>query len=293
MTSLPVNQLYRSTLYVPASNVRAIEKSLNLENDVIVFDLEDSVVIDAKQAARENLHRVFSNNNLVNKVTAIRTNTIDSADYLKDLDIIGKCKPAAVVLPKVSSAHDVDLFERDAIANGFSENIKSWFMIETALGITNLADIIAAGRKNRFKLQCLVVGHNDLAKETGVSLAHDRRYLIPWLMQIVLQAKSSNIEILDSVWNNFKDTDGFKAECNQARQMGFSGKTLIHPSQISAANIAFSPTEDDIREAREIISAYLLPENLHAGVINLEGKMVERLHLQQAQDLLAKYGIEV
>lgn len=293
MTSIPAHQLMRSTLYVPAINGRAIEKSQSLDTDIIIFDLEDSVATDAKQSARDNLLSLFSGGKIENSTTVIRTNSIGSSDYLKDLETISKCRPAAVLLPKVSAVSDLQLFERDAIANGLSQDIKSWFMIETAAGITNLADIVEAGLQCQFELQCLVVGHNDLAKETGVSLAHHRRYLIPWLMQIVLQAKSNNIEILDSVWNSFKDTDGFTAECNQAKQMGFSGKTLIHPSQIAAANIAFGPGEDEIEEAKEIILAYLRPENSNAGVINLDGRMIERLHLQQAEQLLAKYDIEL
>ncbi len=292
MNSLSADKLMRSSLYVPASNSRAIEKSLLLDSDVIIYDLEDSVAINAKQSARENLIGVFSAKEISDNQTVIRTNSIGSADYLKDLETVRKCGPTAVLLPKVSSVADLELFERDSIASGLSEHIKSWFMIETAAGIVNLADIIEAGQQCRYELKSLVVGHNDLAKETGVSLAEDRRYLVPWLMQIVLHAKSRNIEVIDSVWNNFKDIDGFSAECRQAKQMGFSGKTLIHPSQISTANVAFSPDEEEINHAKVIILAYQRPENADAGVISLNGQMIERLHLQQAEALLAKYGIE-
>jgi citrate lyase subunit beta/citryl-CoA lyase len=280
----------RSVLYMPASNARAIEKSRTIPADAVIFDLEDAVAPDAKPLAREQLCEAFEQPEFGGSTTVVRTNRINSADYLKDLDTVAACKPDAVLLPKVSTVDDVETFEADAINRGFKNECQTWYMIETAAGLINLREIITAGLDSRFRVGCLIVGHNDIALDTGVSLEGGRDYLLPWLMQLVLHGRHFGVPVLDSVYNNFKDTEGFAAEAAQAKAMGFSGKTLIHPAQVDIANDVFSPSPDEMAEAKAIINAFAQPENANAGVISLDGKMVERLHLQQAEELVSRYS---
>ena len=278
----------RSALYVPGINARAIEKSRSLNSDAIVYDLEDSVAPGQKAQARQQLIDAFSTPRIDDKLLLIRCNPIDSAEYLLDLETVRECNPDALLLPKVSSVDEVKTFEKDAIVAALPTGINTWFMIETAAGVASLNEIVEAGFDTRWPVSGLVVGHNDLALETGVSLSNDRQYLIPWLMQVVLCAKKNKLLVLDSVWNDFKNTDGFEHEAEQGRLMGFDGKSLIHPGQIEASNRLFAPSAAEIAEAHEIVAAFADPANANSGVINLNGKMVERLHLQQAHRTLAR-----
>ena len=289
---MKTSPLFRSALYLPASNARAIEKSRTIDADIIIFDLEDSVAPDAKEVARQQLTDAFSNSGFGDSRTVIRCNAIGSEDYLNDIRTVAQCNPQAILLPKVSSAADVLQFQSDSAEAGLNESMRSWFMIESSGGIVELPQIIKAGLNGRVLLQGLVVGHNDLARETGVSVAQNRVFLMPWLMQIILLAKHHHIEVLDSVWNDFKDLDGFRLETQQAKAMGFSGKTLIHPSQVEIANSTFYPDRQEILRAQKIVAAFELPANRDAGVINLDGEMIERLHLQQATEMLFRYGID-
>ena len=280
----------RSVLYVPASNQRAIEKSSTINADWIVFDLEDSVAVEAKALAREALIEVFRHGKIVNKRSVIRCNAVDTEEISADVKAIADCLPNAVLIPKVESTDTVRQFCKIAEDADLNQRISSWFMIETANGIAQLADIIHSAKSMNWLLTTLVVGHNDIASETGVSLDLDRKYMIPWLMQIVLHARANDLRVLDSVWNNFKDLVGFEKEANQARQMGFDGKTLIHPAQVDIASRIFSPTEDEIIRAKRIVDAFNKTENLQMNVVNIDGEMFERLHLQQAERLLINAG---
>lgn len=276
-----------SVLYLPASNVRALEKARTIPADAIVFDLEDSVAPQAKAQAREQLISALKQGDYGGSVTVVRTNQIDSPDYLKDLDTIVKCRPQVVLLPKVSTATHVATFEQDALARGLKEGTGVWYMIETAGGLVNLENIIQTGVNSRYEPECLVVGHNDLAVETGVTVTPGREYLIPWLMQLVLHAKHNRLTVLDSVYNNHKDLAGFEAQTLQAKAMGFSGKSLIHPAQVDICNRVFSPTAAEIEHARAVVAAFASAENSGAGVISLNGEMIERMHLEQAKQVLS------
>ena len=280
----------RSVLYVPASNQRAIEKSSTINADWIVFDLEDSVAVEAKALAREALIEAFRHGKIVNKRSVIRCNAVDTEEISADVKAIADCLPNAVLIPKVESTDTVRQFCKIAEDADLNQRISIWFMIETANGIAQLADIIHSAKSMNWLLTTLVVGHNDIASETGVSLDLDRKYMIPWLMQIVLHARANDLRVLDSVWNNFKDLVGFEKEANQARQMGFDGKTLIHPAQVDIASRIFSPTEDEIIRAKRIVDAFNKTENLQMNVVNIDGEMFERLHLQQAERLLINAG---
>ncbi len=277
----------RSALYLPASNVRAIDKARSLPADVIIFDLEDAVAPPAKAQARQSLIDAFAQGGFGHRETVIRTNEIGSPDYGLDLAAIARCRPAAVLLPKVSQVSEVARFADDAARAGLPEGIASWFMIETVAGLMNLPAVVAAGCASRPCLSCLVVGTNDIAKETGVSAGNGRAYLVPWLMSIVLAARHHRLAVLDGVWNDFKDMKGFEAETRQGHAMGFDGKTLIHPTQVALAGEVFSPSRQALADARQIVAAFDDPATANAGVINLDGRMVERLHLAQAQRLLA------
>jgi len=285
MTSSPM----RSVLYCPANNQRAIQKVPSIAADWIVFDLEDSVAPDVKGLAREALKSAFDSGQFSTRKTAIRCNSVDTEYVVNDMRAVAQIQPDAVLLPKVSSAQDVETFVSLARNVALNKSVRSWFMLETARGVNNVNSIVEAGLACDWPVQALVVGHNDLSSETNVTLEHERHYMVPWLMQVVLAAKAHDLQVLDSVWNNFKDVSGFEAEALQGRRMGFDGKTLIHPLQVEVANIVFSPTEEELASAQLIVETFERPENQLANVVNLQGEMVERLHYQRARKLLEKY----
>ncbi|WP_130271315.1 HpcH/HpaI aldolase/citrate lyase family protein [Phyllobacterium myrsinacearum] len=284
----------RSVLYVPASNAKALAKIAGLAADAVIFDLEDAVAPEAKEDAREALRDYFLANpaNPANPASKteriIRINALASEWGAEDLLAARACKPDAILLPKVEIPQDVTgvteiLEETDA-----SENIRLWAMIETPRGILNADEIAELGLRSTGRLDCFVVGTNDIAKETGTGMDGNRVYLVPWLMQIVLCAKAGKLDVIDGVYNDFADAAGFAVECGQGARMGFDGKTLIHPAQIDAANRAFSPDEAALAAARSIIEAFSLPENADKGAIALNGRMIERLHLANAEKMMAK-----
>ncbi|MCT6838106.1 MAG: CoA ester lyase [Bifidobacteriales bacterium] len=278
----------RSVLYVPASNAKALAKIASLDADAVIFDLEDAVAPQAKDDAREALRDYFRANPASKAERIIRINALASEWGAEDLLAARACKPDAILLPKVETPQDVTgvteiLEETDA-----SENIRLWAMIETPRGILNADEIAELGLRSTGRLDCFVVGTNDIAKETGVSTEGNRAYLVPWLMQIVLCAKAGKLDVIDGVYNDFADAAGFTLECDQGAKMGFDGKTLIHPAQIGAANHAFSPDEAALAAARSIVEAFSLPENADKGAIALNGRMIERLHLANAEKMMAK-----
>ena len=281
----------RSALYVPASKSRAIDKSADIDADWLIFDLEDSVAITEKPSARDALQNAFRDKDFGRSQRAIRCNAINSAEFTDDIKTVAQCCPDAIILPKVFSVSELKTFAELASTAELKTSVRCWLMIETAAGIAQLEGIVDCGCELQWKLQTLVVGHNDIASETGVSLDHERRYLMPWLMQIVLQAKRSGVNVLDSVWNKFRDSEGFEKEATQASFMGVDGKTLIHPSQVEIANRVFAPSDQEVTHAQSIVDAFAKPENKDMNVISHNGEMVERLHLSQAKKLLAKAGI--
>lgn len=281
-------RLRRSVLSVPAINQRALEKTHAVDCDAVIFDLEDSVAPEKKGEARENLKAFFAGRPLEGKERIIRINGLSSSFGLVDMELVKALAPDAVLLPKVDEPQHVAavgdlLAEADA-----PESLRIWAMIETPRGILNVAAIAEAGRTPGSRLDCLVVGLNDLRKETGVPPQPGRTYLVPWLMQVILSASAYGLEAIDSVFNDFRDGQGFDAECGQGRAMGFTGKMLIHPAQIETANRHFSPDRQAVEEARAIIAAFADPQAAGANVINADGRMIERLHLVQAESLVHK-----
>ena len=277
----------RSAMYVPAINRRAIVKSRSLDTDVVIFDLEDAVAPAMKEAGRTSLAEAFAVDGFGHRQTVIRINAIGSDDFERDLATVALCRPAAVLVPKVSDAGGLQHFATRARAHRLDGGTALWIMVETAAALAELDAIVGMGMNLAPRLQCLVVGTNDIAKETGVDPGEERRYLMPWLMNVVLVARRRQIDVLDGVWNDFGDQAGFDAEARQSVKMGFNGKTLIHPTQVEPANRAFTPSREAVADARRIVEAFARPEHAGAGVIHLEGRMVERLHLEQALRLLA------
>lgn len=278
----------RSVLYVPASNDKALAKIATLACDAVIIDLEDAVAPADKVAAREKLAAIFASRPKRRCEMIVRVNALSSEWGNDDLLAAAKFEPDGILLSKVATPRDI-LEVGDVLDDNFApDSVKLWAMIETPKAMLNIGAIAELGRDPASRLNCFVAGTNDLVKETGILATPDRRYLVPWLMQMVLAARAGGIDMLDGVSNDFRDLDAFARECTEAAAMGFDGKTLIHPAQIEAANRAFAPAPDALAEARAVKDAFALPENAGKGVIALNGRMVERLHLAQAEKLLAK-----
>jgi citrate lyase subunit beta/citryl-CoA lyase len=281
-------RLRRSVLCVPADNPRALAKVATLACDAVIYDLEDAVLPDNKSLARETLKAHLAQGRRPDIETVIRINSLASGHSEADLAAVLEIAPDAVLLPKVDTPQDVRavadfLTERDA-----PDDIRLWAMIETPHGVLNAAAIAETGRTRGGRLDCLVPGLNDLRKETGVPALAGRTYLVPWLMQILLAARSAGLNIIDAVFNDIRDDAGFEEECGQGRAMGFDGKMLIHPGQIAPANTHFGVADLALAEARSIVQAFAQAGNVDKAVINLNGRMVERLHLEEAVRLVAR-----
>ncbi|OOY18002.1 CoA ester lyase [Thioclava sp. DLFJ4-1] len=272
----------RSVLYIPGSKERALEKATGLACDAIIFDLEDAVAIDEKANARALLAKTLTEVNYGPRMKIVRINGLDTEwgreDVLAFADAIRNgAKVDAILIPKVSTP--ADLVEVADLIQG----VPLWAMMETALGMLNAGDIAAYPR-----LEGMVMGTNDLAKELGSRFRADRLPMLPGLGLCLLAAKAHGKIIVDGVYNAFKDDEGLKAECEQGRDMGFDGKTLIHPAQLDVCNAAFAPSEAEIDLARRQIAAFEEAEKAGQGVAVVDGKIVENLHIVTARQVLAK-----
>jgi citrate lyase subunit beta/citryl-CoA lyase len=286
-------RLRRSVLSVPAINRRALGKIASLDCDAVIFDLEDSVAPEKKAEARENLRIFFTDPPPADKEEAgkeriIRINSLSSGFGADDLELVLALEPDAVLLPKIDEPQDVTVVSDRLAEADAPESLRIWAMIETPRGILNAAAIAEAGRTPGSRLDCFVVGLNDLRKETGVLPQPGRVYLVPWLLQVVLAVSAYGLDAIDSVFNDFKDMQALDAECAEGRAMGFAGKMLIHPNQIDTANRHFGPDEAALAEAQAIIAAFADPAAAGLNVVNFGGRMVERLHLVQAERLVHK-----
>jgi citrate lyase subunit beta/citryl-CoA lyase len=277
----------RSALYMPGANARALEKAKTLPCDVVILDLEDAVAPSAKEAARQQVMTAVTAGGFGKREVIVRINGLDTAWWLDDLDAAAKAGPDGLLVPKVSEPTHLLTIAGRLISMTAEHRIKVWAMIETPRAIINAASIAATAREEGTRLAGFVMGTNDLAKETGARLLPGRAPMVPWLATAVVAAHAYGIDILDGVYNDIADEDGFRRECNQGRDMGFAGKTLIHPNQIAPCNAAFSPSEAEITQARKIIAAFELPENRAKGVVQLDGRMVERMHADMARRTVA------
>jgi len=276
----------RSVLYMPGSNLRALAKARTLPADAVILDLEDAVAPQAKPTAREQVAAEVRSGGFGNREVIIRINALDTVWGGDDLSAATAARPDAILVPKISRPDDLRLLDDRLGALAADPKIRVWTMIETPLAVLNAGPIAATSQDRSSRIAAFVMGTNDLAKETRARLTKGRTAMVPWLMTCIAAARAYGLDILDGVFNDIADIDGFVRECAQARDLGFDGKTLIHPGQIEPCNAAFSPSADELAEARRIIAAFDLPENLGKGVVQLDGRMVERMHADIARRIV-------
>src|SRR3954452_17734916 len=277
----------RSLLFMPGSNARALEKARNLPADGIILDLEDSVAPDAKAAARDQIASAIAAGGFGRREVLIRVNALDSPWWIDDVTMAGKAKPDGILVPKISSVADLS-----AVADRLSDinaqmSIRVWAMIETARAVLHAEELAAASRDSEMRLAGFVFGPNDISRETRIRMAPGRAAMLPMITHCILATRLHGLEILDGPYSDFRNEAGFAEECEQGRDLGFDGKTLIHPSQIDACNTIFTPPAEEVAQARRIIAAFEQPENAGRGAIQIDGKMVERLHAEMARRTIA------
>ena len=284
MSSTTVFRPRRSCLYMPGANTRALEKARTLPADVLILDLEDAVAPDAKEAARETIAAVLQEQAYGEREVIVRANALDTPWSADDIAMAVSAGANGVLLPKVETAADIEQIDGALGTAGAPADFLLWAMIEMPLAILNIQEIAAASARTR--LAGFMLGTNDLAKAYGAVYTPDRfAFQVPLVMALTA-ARAYGLVALDSVYNDFKNPEGLEAECEQGRVLGFDGKTLIHPAQIDTANRVFSPDPEQVAQARSIIEAFAEPENQGRGVIQVNGAMVELLHLEQAEQLV-------
>jgi citrate lyase subunit beta/citryl-CoA lyase len=272
----------RSVLYMPSSNARALDKAKTIPADGVIFDLEDAVAPDAKELAREQACAAVTSGEYGGRVLTIRCNGLDTAWGADDLAAAATTGAAAVVIPKVSSAAHLGMVNNALEKAGAPDDLSVWAMVETPAAVFAVRDIAAYER-----VSALVLGTNDLAKELRAALVPGRAPLVPHLATTLLAAREAGIAVLDGVYNDVKDLVGFEAECRQGMEMGFDGKTLIHPTQVEVANAVWAPSEDEVAHARRVIEAFEEAEREGRGVVTVDGRMIENLHVENARRTLA------
>ena len=272
----------RSVLYMPAANERALEKAKTLPADAIIFDLEDAVAPDAKEAARANAVAAASSPDYGRRELTIRCNGLDTRWGAEDLAAAANSGASAVVIPKVASVSTLDTVSSLLDAAGAPARMKIWAMIETPTAILDVRAIVAHPR-----VAVLVMGTNDLARELRAALIPGRHPLLAHLATALLATREAAKVILDGVYNDVKDLDGFRNECVQGAEMGFDGKTLIHPGQVEIANEVWAPTVDEVAHARRVIDAFEKGLSEGRGVVTVDGRMIENLHVDNARRAIA------
>jgi citrate lyase subunit beta/citryl-CoA lyase len=277
----------RSVLYMPGSNARALEKAKTLAADGVILDLEDAVAPDAKAAARDSVVAAVKAGGFGAREVFIRTNGLDTPWFADDLTAAMAAAPDAILIPKISKAEQLELIAQRMLSTHAAHRTRIWAMIETPAAIFNVRQIAAAAKDAETRLSGFVLGLNDLAKETRARQVPGRAPMLSWIATCVLAARECGIDILDGVYNDISNTQGFNDECAQARDFGFDGKTLIHPNQIEPCNAVFSPSPDDVALARKMIAAFDRPENSGKGVVQIDGRMVERMHAEMARRTVA------
>ncbi len=275
----------RSCLYMPGANARALEKARSLPADTLIVDLEDAVAPDAKEDARSAAANAVAQGGFGSREVLIRINSLDSPWGADDLAMAVTASPHGILVPKVTCGEQVRELDLALDAAGAAADLSLWVMIEMPQAILNLGEIAAAAACTR--LRGLVLGLNDLALETGIAATPGRAAFQVALSMAVMAGRAHGLIVIDGVYNDFKDEAGFISECEQGRGLGFDGKSLIHPAQIDAANRVFSPEQAEVKRARAIIEAFAIPANQGKGVIQVDGKMTELLHLEQAKRLVA------
>jgi citrate lyase subunit beta / citryl-CoA lyase len=277
----------RSVLYMPGSNARALEKARELPADGLILDLEDAVAPEAKAQAREAIAKALKNGGFGDREVLVRINGLDTRWWVEDIDAAASARPDAILVPKVSTSRQLQDLAARLVDTGTDPHVRVWAMMETPLAMLNVGEIAAAALDSETRLAGFVMGTNDLAKDTRARLVPGRAPMLPWLMNCVAAARAYGLDILDGVYNDLGNAEGFAEECRQARDLGFDGKTLIHPRQIDPCNEAFSPSAEEVALARKMITAFDEPGNENKGVIQVDGRMVERLHAEMARRTVA------
>jgi citrate lyase subunit beta / citryl-CoA lyase len=272
----------RSVLYMPAANERALEKAKTIPADALIFDLEDAVAPDAKASARTQACAAAASGAYGRREVTIRCNGLDTVWGIDDIRAVAASGASAVVIPKVGSTRDLAAVSAELVAAGAPAEMRIWAMIETP---TAMLDVRAIAAHHR--VGALVMGTNDLAKELRAKQVAGRAPLVPHLAAALLAARESRKVILDGVYNDVQDAEGFRRECEQGAELGFDGKTLIHPGQVDIANDVWAPGEDEIAYARRVIEAFDAAMSDGRGVITVDGRMIENLHVDNARRTIA------
>lgn len=276
-------KLRRSMLFMPASNARALEKAKALPADGLIFDLEDAVAPDAKAIAREQAAAAVASRDYGGRDLVVRINGMDTDWWRDDLKAVVPSHPFAILLPKVEGPEAIQRVEEEIAWHNAHPDMEIWAMIETPKAFLNAGSI--AGASDR--LTTWIVGGNDLVKDLRAKHTKERLPVITALGLALLHARANDLTILDSVYGNFRDEEGFTFECEQAKELGFDGKTLIHPAQIDVANRIFAPSEEELDLARRMLAAFEEAKSEGRGVAVLDGRMVEELHLEEARRMVA------
>lgn len=283
MSDDPTLRPRRSVLYMPGANTRALEKAKTLSADALILDLEDAVAPDAKPEARANVVAAVTGGGYGRREVAIRVNGLDTPWGADDVRAAADAGPDAVLVPKVSSASGVHAALDALDAAGAPTHTALWVMLETPLAVLRAEEIAAASER----LTVLVMGTNDLSKELRCAIVPGRAPMLYALGACVAAARAADKVILDGVYNAIDDAEGFAAECRQGADMGFDGKTLVHPSQLDPCNAAYAPTDDELAQARTIIEAWEAARAEGKGVVTVNGRMIENLHVDNARRALA------
>lgn len=275
----------RSVFDMPGANERALEKAKALAADSLILDLEDSVAPDAKAEARAKVAAAVKGGGYGRREIVIRINGLDTPWGVEDPKMAAEANPDAILVPKVARPGDIVNVSKIHAGMGGAEATRMWAMMETPMAIFNMREIAPVHQVAR--LSCLVLGTNYLLEQSRALATGGRFAILPWLSMTLLAARAYGLDVIDGVYNDFRDEQGFRAECEQGRTLGMDGKTLIHPGQIAVCNALFSPPPEEVAWSRKIIAAFALRENRSKGVITIEGKMVERLHLAMAERVTA------
>ena len=277
----------RSCLYMPGSNVRALEKARTLPADTLILDLEDAVAPDAKATARNQVADAVKAGGFGKREIVIRVNSPQTPWGAEDMIAAAQAAPDAILVPKVSTPGDIMMAAKALRDAGAPEKTRLWAMMETPLAMLNADSIARTAADPASRLSVFVMGTNDLAKETRARLTPGRPAILAWLSICVAAARAHKVEIIDGVYNDFSDEAGLRAECEQGRDFGMDGKTLIHPGQIGPCNQTFAPSTDEVEWARRIIAVFSEPANAGKGALQIEGRMVELLHVEMARRTVA------
>jgi citrate lyase subunit beta/citryl-CoA lyase len=277
----------RSVLYMPGSNGRALEKAKTIGADALILDLEDAVAPEQKELARAQVAGAIKSGGYGKRELVVRVNALSTPWGREDIAVAAAVGADAVLIPKVSTPGDIMKAAKELRESGAPEKTRLWAMMETPQAILNADAIVRTAGDPASRLSLLVMGTNDLAKESRARLTKGRTPMLAWLSICVLAARAHGAEILDGVYGDIADEAGFRAECEQGRDLGMDGKTLIHPNQVAICNDVFAPASAEIEWSRRIIAAFELPENRDKGAISLDGRMVERLHADIARRTVA------